>query len=137
MTGLGPALVSSVAHPRAPIVQVNGRSTCRIGSVVLQIRNFRLPPLFVGDALAPLDDRADLDVERLAGGEADLRAHRRVADRVLADELRIAAGVALIDADRAGRQRIAEPLSRELEKRSTVLALSGWSLVDSQPLRYS
>src|SRR6185295_18873237 len=48
--------------------------------------------------------------ERLAGAEADLGSHRGVADRALADELRISARIALVDADGARRERIAKPL---------------------------
>jgi hypothetical protein len=67
-------------------------------------------PAVGADPLARFDDRLHLDVERLAGDEAERRAHWRVADRAFADELRIAARIALVDADHARRERVAETL---------------------------
>src|SRR3569833_640694 len=77
-------------------------------------------PFVIRDGLAGRYDRANLDVECLTGREADVRPHGRMANLMLADELRISARVALIDADGSGRQGIAEPLvarAREAQHR--------------------
>src|SRR3546814_11863423 len=62
----------------------------------------------VRNALALHDRGLYLDVEGETGREAELAAHRGVADLVFADKLRIAAHVALVKADRPRGQRIAE-----------------------------
>src|SRR3546814_5830030 len=62
----------------------------------------------VRNALALHDRGLYLDVEGETGREAELAAHRGVADLVFADKLWIAAHVALVKADSPRGQRIAE-----------------------------
>ena len=55
-----------------------------------------------------IDDGLDLDVKGIAGCQRQRRTHRRVIDRALADELRIAAFVLHVETQDAGGQLIAE-----------------------------
>src|SRR5690606_5355303 len=66
-------------------------------------------PLVGRDPLALFDLSLHENVERIARAQRKLAAHRRVADAVLADELRIAAGVALVKTNHSGGQRITQP----------------------------
>src|SRR5579859_2480686 len=90
-----------VLLPEAALAQLHGD---RGGAGVAQAVAHRIAVAPLADDLAGDQRRLHGDVERLADLHRQLRALRRMADGVLADELRRAGGVALVDADGPGRQ---------------------------------
>ena len=78
--------------------------------VVLRAGEVTVERTLPAPAFALLDDWLNLHVERIASGNSELGSHWRVADRILADELRIAARILHVDAYRPRRQRIPEAL---------------------------
>ena len=53
-----------------------------------------------------------LHVKGIPSADRDLRAHRRMADRAFADELRRAAGIFHINPDRSRRELVADAAAR-------------------------
>src|SRR5690606_39208825 len=100
----------SVAHRRAPIVD---GAIDLYRAIRLAIHDHAIArAAFVfggGNAVATFDLGLDEDIESVTGAQGQLAAHRGVPDHVLADELRVARLVALIEAHRSGRQGIAQP----------------------------
>ena len=76
----------------------------RIAELVPHVR----PPVEGAQLRALVDHRAHLHIEGVPGGQRQGRAHRGVIDAALADELRIAALVAHVEAQNAGRQLVAQ-----------------------------
>src|SRR5690606_10666393 len=101
--------LSDLVEPPQIVLPYRDNDRLRSG-VADQIRHLGVRPTARG-ARSREESRLDRHVERVTYLERELRARARVADQVLADELRLTSRIASVHPNDAARQRLAEAAS--------------------------